>query len=123
MITDFKVWPIRTEEEMKAVQEAAYEDEHRSLITPSHYMSKSGEIIGAFSVESPTVYWWMHTQKALKKDSMSALTALDAVMADHGFRQYIVPCEESSPYYKLLTNRCPIIKPLVGRDWTLFLNK
>jgi len=123
MITDFKVWPIQTEEELNAVKQAAYNDEHRGLINPSHFITKEGEIIGAFSVESPTVYWWMHTQKAFKRDSMSALIALDAVMADHGYRQYIVPCEESSPYYNLLTNRCPIIKPLTGRDWTLFLNK
>ena len=123
MITDIKVWPITTQDDMDHIQEAANEDGGRSLIGPTHLVTKAGSPIGAFSVESPTVYWWMHSKKATPKDSRAVFQALDAIMMDRRQEHYIIPCEESSPYYGLLEKHCSVIRPIEGRDWTLFTNK
>ena len=123
MITDVNVWPIVTDEDKEEINHAAEKDGGRKLIAPTHFVTKKGKPIGAFSIVSPTVHWWMDTQNATTRDSRLAWQSMDALMRDRIIDQYIVVCEESSPYYKLLTNKCEILAPMEGRDWTLFTNR
>ena len=123
MITDINVWPIADEEDAKEVDYAAYQDGGRTLLHPTHFVCKKGTPIGAFSIVSPTVHWWMHTEKASVRDSRMAWQSMDTLMRNQKTPDYIVVCEESSPYYKLMTNKCELSRPMEGRDWSLFRNK
>ena len=123
MITDVQVWPITDDMDLEEVKHAGLSDGEKHLIAPTHFVTKGGQVIGAFCLTSPTVYWWMHSQKASMKDSLLAYQSLDALMRHNRIDRYIMPCEPTSPYYKLLNNRCNVLKSADGQDSTLFVNK
>ena len=63
--------PIQSEEERLEVYEEADKDGNRHPLMPTHVVKKGEDIVGAFCLYSPTVYWWMHTQKVKGRDSFS----------------------------------------------------
>ena len=115
--------PIDSEEERLEVYKEAEKDGNRSLIMPSHVVKKGREILGAFCLYSPTVYWWMHTKKVKVRDSYSVFQTLNALLANDGVSKYIIPCDLESPYFSLLSNNLNHISSLKGGDWRQFINE
>ena len=120
MITDIHIWPIKSDDDERELEEAAYDDGDRTLLGPTHMVCKEEKIIGAFCTASPTVHWWMDSRIASTRDSRMAFQSLDTLMREQGTPDYLVVCEESSPYYKLMTQKCELVRPMQGRDWSIF---
>ena len=118
-----EIRPIQSVEERKEVIEAGKNNGGRCPIFPTHVVLKEGEIVGAFCTWSPTVYWWMHSEKIRGRESLSIFQSLDTLMTEKGLGTYILPCEFESPYFKLLSNKLEYLSPTSGDDWRLFLNK
>ena len=116
MFSDVSVHPIDSHEVYREVMEAASTDKSGPYM-PTHYVEKGGEIIGAFCTQSPTVYWWMHSQRASRKDSLLAFQSLDTLMNTLQVSEYVIPCELESPYYKLLKQK---LTDIGGGDWNIF---
>ena len=100
------------------VFEEAKKDEGRCPIMPTHVVKKGEEIVGAFCLYSPTVYWWMHTQKVKVRDSQSIFQTMSALLANDGVVNFILPCEPESPYFPILSKRLFHLD-----DVGLFINK
>ena len=115
--------PIDSEEERLEVYKEAEKDGNRSLIMPSHVVKKGSEILGAFCLYSPTVYWWMHTQKVKGRDSFSIFQTMSALLANDGVSKFILPCEPESPYFSLLSKKLSHHSGTEGGDWRLFINE
>ena len=123
MFSDVSVHPIDSHEVYREVMEAASADGHGPYM-PTHYVEKGGEIIGAFSTQSPTVFWWMNQSKATRRDSLLAFQSLDTLMNNLQLSEYIIPCEPESPYFDLMCSRLPDVhKGTLGGDWRLFRRK
>lgn len=85
---------------MTDLMKAAHGDGHEVMF-PTHVIEKSGEIVGALSLNSvPTVLHWMHTKKANIRDSMCAMNFFENVV---GAGTFLLPCSEKSPYLPLLS--------------------
>lgn len=96
-MNDVKIRPYTQADEanLKATCEA---DKH-IVLYPTHIVEKSGEIIGSLSINAvPTVYLWMHTEKAKARDSVMVQNFLDNFMATFT-PVYMVPCVATSPYF------------------------
>lgn len=120
MFSDVSVHPIDSQEVYKQVMEAASADGHGPYM-PTHYVQKNGEIIGAFSTQSPTVFWWMSEKKATRKDSLLAFQSLDTLMNNLQLSEYLLPCEPESPYFELMKSKLPnVLRGTLGGDWRLF---
>ena len=122
-LLDLEIRPIRTEEEREKLLQRSMESSGVFPIFPTHIVYKKGEIVGSFSISSPTVYWWMDPNAIKIRDSMSIFQACDALMTEQGYSTYILPCEAESPYYKGLSNKLDHLKSKHNDDWRLFLNK
>tara|TARA_Y100000296_G_C5087568_1_gene213186 strand:- start:285 stop:665 length:381 start_codon:yes stop_codon:yes gene_type:complete len=126
MFTNLQIYPINTKELMDKVLEVADNDGRRPLY-PTHVILKDGEIAGAFCTCSPTVYWWMHSEKITNRDSYKVFQSLDTLMNENNTSSYILPCHPESSYYPLLTSRVgrglTEYKGDGGDDWTLFLKE
>ena len=126
MITNLQIYPINTQELLDKVNEAANENGRRPMY-PTHAVFKDGEIVGSFCTHSPTVYWWMHSEKVTNRDSTVIFQSLDTLMNQNNTSSYMLPCHPKSSYYPVLISR-------VGRgltefkgdgddDWTLFIRE
>ena len=91
-------------------------------IFPTHIVYKKGQIVGSFSINSPTVYWWMKPG-IQTRESLIVFQSCDTLMTQQGYDTYVIPCEQESPYYKLLSNKLDHVQSVDGNDWRLFLNK
>jgi len=102
------VRPVRGDEDRKKLvrcfQEIRGSNAEYPMFT-SHMILNGEELIGGFALESPTIYWWMDPQKAKARHSVEAFCCMESLMADRGHRAYVIPCEETSPYYKMLESR------------------
>ncbi len=99
-----RIVPIDNEEFFKAVLDAAELDED-GITNPTHAVMRKGEIVGAFSTYVPCVNWWMSTAKEdgiTNIESMMVLTTMEAMLRDKGVRNYMMPCNINSPYFKLM---------------------
>ena len=83
------------------IQKAAHEDGH-SILYATHYIEQEDEIIGAFSVISPTVYWWMHTEKVKGRDSYKIGKFMSEILTESGSGIHYAPIQPDSPYYPLM---------------------
>ena len=90
---------------------------------PTHVVKKGGEIVGAFCLFSPTVYWWMHTTKVKGRDSLSIFQTMSALLANEGVKDFVLPCEPKSPYFPSLTKKLGYHCGTEGADWKLFIHK
>ena len=115
--------PIQSEEERLEVYEEADKDGNRHPLMPTHVVKKGEDIVGAFCLYSPTVYWWMHTQKVKGRDSFSIFQTLSALLANDGVSKFILPCEPESPYFSLLSKKLSHHSGTEGGDWRLFINE
>ena len=122
-LTQLNIRPIISEEERLQIYEEADKDGGRHPIMPSHVVRKDDNIVGAFCLTSPTVYWWMHTDKIIGRESLALFKACDTLMTQQGYDTYVLPCEPESPYFKLLSNKLDHFSGTDGGDWRLFLNK
>jgi len=92
---------IREDEHEKLSQLAAA-DNHIVLF-PTHVVEKAGEIVGYLSIGAiPTVNLWMDSERVKASDSIAVLGQLDAIMDDSGIATYFMPCDEKSPYYRVM---------------------
>lgn len=123
MLLDLEIKPITSEAERYQVYEAAKKDGNRYPLFPTHVVLKNNEVVGAFCTWSPTVYWWMHTEKVGARESLSVFQAMDTLQTEDGVHGYVIPCEPESPYFDILDKRLPRFMGSQGGDWRLFLNK
>ncbi len=122
-LTHVQIRPISSEEERLKVYEEAEKDGDRHPLMPTHVVTKGNDIVGAFCLFSPTVYWWMHTKKVRGRDSYSVFQAMDALLANEGVHEFVLPCEPESPYFSLLSKKLSHLSGTEGVDWRLFLNE
>ncbi len=96
------ILPINNDiEVLKEIRKLAKEDGD-DLFYPSHYAVEDGQIIGAFAVETPTSSWWMSKKKGNAKKTMLMLNSLETLHSENGNAGYIMPCSETSPYFKMM---------------------
>ena len=115
--------PIQSEEERLEVYKEAEKDGNRHPLMPTHVVKKGEDIVGAFCLYSPTVYWWMHTQKIKGRDSFSIFQIINALLSNDGVSKFVLPCEPESPYFSLLSKKLNHHSGTEGRDWRLFINE
>jgi hypothetical protein len=106
-LLDIEIKPIVSEEERELLAQACQEKGGVYPIFPTHFVRKGNEIVGCFSIYSPTVVF----------------QACDTLMTEQGYHSYILPCEPESPYFSLLSKRLNTIQTKEGDDFKLFLNK
>ena len=122
-LTHLQIRPIASEEERLQVYEEAEKDGDRHPLMATHVVTKGNDIVGAFCLFSPTVYWWMHTKKIRGRDSYSVFQAMSALLANEGIHKFVLPCELESPYFSLLSKKLNYHPGTEGGDWRLFLNE
>jgi hypothetical protein len=94
-----KVRPIRSNDELKQLIEIAAADNH-VVIGPTHLLIKGDEIVGYMSLGGIThVHNWFHSEKGNAKDSLLAISQGEAILAQQGITNYIVACDEESPFF------------------------
>ena len=121
--TYLQIRPIESEEERLQVYKAAENDGNRHPLMPTHLVKKNNDIVGAFCLFSPTIYWWMHTTKVKGRDSLSIFQTMSALIANEGVSKFILPCEPESPYFPFLSKKLSYHSGTEGGDWRLFLNE
>jgi hypothetical protein len=122
-LTHLHIRPIESEEERLQVYEEAEKDGDRRPLMPTHVVTKGSDIVGAFCLFSPTVYWWMHTKKVKGRESLSIFQSMSALLANEGINKFVLPCEPESPYFPLLSKKLSHHSGTEGGDWRLFLNE
>ena len=115
-----QIRPIVDAVMFQRAKDLAQKDGH-GVVHPSHVIIKGGEVVGAFSVTLPALSWWLHTG-CTPRDSLAAFQGMDTILAERGVSSALVPCERSSPYYKLLEREDLGFGKLPG-EWDLFLMK
>ena len=121
--TYLNIRPIASEEERLQVYEEAEKDGDRHPLMPTHVVTKGNDIVGAFCLFSPTVYWWMHTKKVKGRESLSIFQSMSALLANEGVSKFVLPCEPESPYYPFLSKKLSYHPGTEGGDWRLFINE
>jgi len=100
--TSIRVRPLKTQAEFDALDQAAKADNHIALY-PTHAVWKSGEIIGYGSINAtPMVNVWLHSQKLGPRDSVQLLGVAEALAANAGLSQIIMPCAQNSPFFPMM---------------------
>jgi hypothetical protein len=106
-----RVMPIRNEEDekglIKTFQRIRPDSEEGFPVATTHMIVVDNQIAGGFCLESPTVYWWMLPEKNTMRNSMSAWGCLETLMAQSGRDTYLIVCEDTSEYHKVLDKRLP----------------
>jgi hypothetical protein len=123
MITDTIVIPIDSNELLLKVQNEAREDKGHHIFNPTHAIMRNGEIIGAFSVWSPTCHCWMHTDRMSSKSFKMAYQGMDTLMRQQKTPEYLINMHRSSPFYDILDKRMDQYTNDAEEDWVLFWNK
>ena len=122
-LTHVQIRPIISEEERLQVYGEAEKDGNRHPLMPTHVGKKNDDIVGAFCLFSPTIYWWMHTKRMRVRDSHYVFQAISTLLANEGVHKFILPCEPESSYFSLLSNRLDYHPGTEGGDWRLFINE
>tara|TARA_R110002020_G_scaffold473501_1_gene702854 strand:- start:465 stop:845 length:381 start_codon:yes stop_codon:yes gene_type:complete len=126
MITDLQIFPIDNDELRKKILIEAEKD-GRTPIHMTHVVMKKGEIVGTFCTASPTLFWWMHSEKTTNRDSCVVLQSVETLMNEQRTPNYVMPCHPKSNYYKTLISRVgdglEVYKGDSDDDWTLFIRK
>ena len=118
-----QIRPISSNEERLQIYKEAQKDGGRNPLMPTHVVKKGGEIVGAFCLYSPTVYWWMHTQRTKVRDSLSLFQTISALLAQDGVTNFFLPCESESPFFPILSKKLRYFCGKEGDDLRLFYNK
>lgn len=99
--TLIKIHQIADTEEFYNVQEQARKDGD-DISDATHCVVKDGDYVGAFCVASPTVYWWMDSEKTNILDSMHVMTTLETLAKEKGIQVLTFPVSKNSPYNKIM---------------------
>ena len=121
-LLDVEIVTLSTQTELDNLFKVCRENNVAPLY-PTHLVLKKGEIVGCFSITSPTVYWWMDPRSVTIRESLPVFQSCDTLMAHTGCSSYIIPCEPESPFFGILSKRLDTIKTQGGDDFKLFLNK
>lgn len=79
------------------LERLAREDNH-GVLAPTHVITKSGEIVGYFSVMGvPHVACWLSTKAMNARDSFTALNAVENQVALAGGGQFVLSVPPGSP--------------------------
>ena len=90
-------------------------------VFPTHLLRKEGEVVGSFSVGSPTVHLQMDKEKCNWKDSLVMWSILESLMLENNISSYVIACDVTSPFHNLLEKRLPkIIGEKNCEEWHLF---
>jgi hypothetical protein len=94
--------PIRPHE-LEPLRAAAAADAHE-VIDPTHVLVREGKIIGYASLAHHVslVNCWISSAEAGPLDSLCALSAVESLVAEHGSRGIVLPCDTKSPFYSKL---------------------
>ena len=127
-LTRVRVMPIRNEEDEKELirtyRTMRPESGGGFPVATTHMIIVDKEIAGGFCLESPTVYWWMVPGRNTMRHSMSAFGCLETLMLQSGRESYLVVCEESSSYYKVLEKRLPrVMGEKDSSNWNIFIRE
>jgi len=109
--------PIQDKAAQKKVLAAAREN-GEGVLDATHAVIRNGDIIGAISLSVNCSSVWMHKEKVKARDSASILQCLDTLMLDRGITSYLMPCEEKSPYYRVMDKLG--FQRVLG-NWSLFI--
>ena len=92
--------PIRPGE-LETLIAKAGRDNH-TVIDPTHVALKDGQIVGYCSLSHRVslVNLWLSSTEAGAIDSLTGLTAVESLCAEHGSAGIVMPCSENSPFYK-----------------------
>lgn len=94
-----KMRPLSSNEELKALIELAKKDDH-VVLGATHILTKNDEIVGYMSIGGIThVHNWFDTENVTASDSIIAISQAEAIMASQGVKNYIVACDEQSPFF------------------------
>ena len=119
------VKPVNTSEDFNAMVECYQKMKKTDRLYPvytTHTIWEEDKMIGGFALETPTIYWWMVPDMNTPRRSVNAFGCMESLLSEKGIEHDIMPCEESSPYYKMLESRLEPIKGEEGCiDWKLFV--
>jgi hypothetical protein len=99
-MSELKIRPIRTAEELDQVIREARANEH-VVLAPTHVVTCLGEVRGALSFV-PSVLVWMHTQRNKARDSLEVKQFVENHLGSNGVNFFCLPCSVKSPYHPLL---------------------
>lgn len=114
-----RVLPITSSEDLQDVYDAAASDED-GVLNPTHMVLKNGEIVGAISIQVFCGSWWMHSKKTKGRESLTVFQVMDSLLADRKIFKYLIPCKDTSPYYKLMEKIG--FRKILG-NWGLFIKE
>ena len=106
-------------EAMVAVYQKAQGLEDVTPVYTTHAILVNGKISGGFCLQSPSVYWWMDPEVNSIRNSMSALGCLESLMLESGVQGYLIVCEDTSEYHRLLE---PRLKKVEGENGSTTFN-
>ena len=90
-------------------------------VFPTHLLRKGKEVVGSFSVGSPTVHLQLDKEKCNWRDSLTMWCILESLMMENKINEYVIACEPTSPFYNLLQKR---LLKITGEEncenWHLF---
>ena len=90
-------------------------------LLPTHLWRKGKEVVGSFSVGSPTVHLQLDKEKCNWRDSLTMWCILESLMMENKINEYVIACEPTSPFYNLLQKR---LLKITGEEncenWHLF---
>lgn len=90
------------QDEVSELRRLAAQDDHE-VLAPTHVVVKNGCIVGYLSIGAiPTVNVWMSTEHTEARDSIAVLGQLDAIVDHGGIPMYFMPCDEKSPFFKVM---------------------
>ena len=99
---------LETKEDYETMVAAYQKAQGLEDVTPvytTHGILVDGKISGGFCLQSPTVFWWMDPAVNTIRNSMSALGCLETLMLEKGVQGYLIVCEDTSEYHRLLEPR------------------
>jgi hypothetical protein len=95
-----RIYPVKTQAQVDAVQAAASADNHS--LTATHYITRNGEILGAVGLSRlPVARIWLHSEKVKAADSLEVVRVLAGAMSMAGDTLLAVIINRHSPFYKV----------------------
>jgi hypothetical protein len=89
---------MQTPAELETLIAVAAEDGH-SVVGATHLLTKNGKITGYASLGGiPLMNVWLDSKQMGALDSMLLLRDAEAILADRGHHQYLMPCTVESPF-------------------------
>ena len=123
MIEYLRAEPLETQKQWEELLEQFRKGRgiRSNPVFPTHLLRKSKEVVGSFSVGSPTVHLQLDKEKCNWRDSLTMWCILESLMMENKINEYVIACEPTSPFYNLLQKR---LLKITGEEncenWHLF---